>query len=394
MEKVLILDANQRSTLAATRSLGSKGIPVVVADETKDALAGSSKYSKDIFSYPSPYEFPEDFISTLRDEAIKRNIKLILPMTEITTHHLLKWRHRFEGFIIPFAPFQIFDLLNNKWKLFELARDLGLPTPLTYFINTSEDLSDIIPKLTFPIVIKPYRSRILFNGKWTTTSVKYATSITHLKHIIAKTEYLNTHPFLIQNYIQGEGQGIFTLYKEGAPIVFFAHRRLREKPPSGGVSVLSESYQVDPGLQQITRKILDHVLWHGPAMVEFKVASDGSPYLIEINARFWGSLQLAIYAGVDFPLLVYNLAIGKSLDNINSYKIAIKNRWLMGDLDHLYITLFHKYAMQSDSFSKKCRTLINFLNFFDRDTFFEVNRWDDMKPFVLELKNYFFDKKQ
>jgi hypothetical protein len=46
MKNVLILDANQRSALAATRSLGKRGIPVVTGDETKDTLAGNSKYCR------------------------------------------------------------------------------------------------------------------------------------------------------------------------------------------------------------------------------------------------------------------------------------------------------------------------------------------------------------
>ena len=85
------------------------------------------------------------------------------------------------------------------------------------------------------------------------------------------------------------------------PVAFFAHKRLRERPPWGGVSVLSESAEPDPRLKALARQLLDDACWHGVAMVEFKVAPDGTPYLMEINTRFWGSLQLAIDAGVDFP---------------------------------------------------------------------------------------------
>jgi predicted ATP-grasp superfamily ATP-dependent carboligase len=52
--------------------------------------------------------------------------------------------------------------------------------------------------------------------------------------------------------------------------------------------------------------------WQGVAMVEFKVeANTGTPYLLEVNGRFWGSLQLAIDAGVDFPALLVDAATGK-----------------------------------------------------------------------------------
>ncbi len=395
MQKVLILDANQRSALAATRSLGKKGIPVIVADEAKQTLAGSSRYCQETFVYPSPYKQTEDFIITLKKEIIKRGVKIIFPMTEITTYLLLKHRDEFANIDIPFAPFETFDRLTDKWKLFELAQQLGMPTPKTYFVENlnsatlSSTLASALTFLKFPVVLKPYRSRILSNGKWISTSVKYATSVEELKETIEKTEYLNEHPFLIQERIKGEGQGIFALYNQGEAVAFFAHKRLREKPPSGGVSVLSESVEIDPHMREIAQKILDYVKWHGAAMVEFKIASDGTPYLMEVNARFWGSLQLAIDAGVDFPYLLYKSAIGEKLEKVDDYKVGIKNRWLLGDMDNLYLQLFKKQRGQSLSYLGKWQIIKNFLNFFENGISYEINRWDDLRPFFFELKTYY-----
>ena len=387
MKKVLILDANQRSALAATRSLGSKGVQVVVADETGETLAGSSRYCSESFKYSSPYEEPEDFIATLKKESIRRSINVIFPMTEISTYLLLKYRYHFAGLSIPFAPFEAFDLLTNKWKLNELASQLDITIPMTYYIKDTKDISNIFSKLEFPVVIKPYRSRIFLHRKWISTSVKYVNSVIELENTIARTEWLSRCPFMIQEYIQGEGRGIFTLYNQGDPIVFFAHKRLREKPPSGGVSVLSESIEVDPRMREITEKILDYVKWHGVAMVEFKVSSEGIPYLMEVNARFWGSLQLAIDTGVDFPYLLYKLAVDEGHEKVEGYKIGIKSRWLLGDLDHLYLILKNDSGLYLKA-SSKWWLILQFLNFFVRDTTYEVNRWDDLRPFFFEIRKY------
>lgn len=397
--KLLILDANQRSALAATRSLGSKGVPVVVADETEKTLSGSSKYCSESFSYSSPCENSQEFIETLKKECIKRNINIIFPMTEITTHLLLKHRDEFKDVIIPFASFEAFEQLTDKCKLFELAQTLNVPTPQTV-VALSSQLSAIssqpsvistspsaLCSLPFPVVIKPYRSRILSNGRWIQTSVNYANSFTELQEMIDNTEYFRNYPFLIQEYIKGEGRGIFTLYENGKPITFFAHRRIREKPPSGGISVLSESIEVDKVLRDYAMRLFSEVSWHGPAMVEFKVTEEGRPYLMEVNARFWGSLQLAIDAGVDFPYLLYQMAKGEPIQRVNSYKIGIKNRWLLGDLDYIYLTFKNHVG-----FTSKIYSLIKFLNFLDKNTNFEVNRWSDLRPFLFELKRYFWNK--
>jgi predicted ATP-grasp superfamily ATP-dependent carboligase len=180
---------------------------------------------------------------------------------------------------------------------------------------------------------------------------------------------------------------MFALYDHGKAVAFFAHRRLREKPPSGGVSVLSESIPIDARLREIAQRILDHVGWHGVAMVEFKVAADGTPYLMEVNARFWGSLQLAVDAGVDFPCLLYKVAVGERPDETNDYQIGIKSRWLLGDLDCLYLTL-KGGSNRFQTRQSRWRTMLQFVRFFEKKTRYEVNRWDDWRPFLAELKQY------
>ena len=75
-----------------------------------------------------------------------------------------------------------------------------------------------------------------------------------------------------------------------------------ENPPSGGGSVYSESTAADETLVEQAKRLLEHFSWRGLAMIEFKIdRSTGTPYLMEINGRVWGSLQLAIDAGWTSP---------------------------------------------------------------------------------------------
>lgn len=386
MGKVLILDGSQRSALAATRSLGRQGIAVIVADATEKTLAGSSRYCQGRAIYPSPVLSPEGFIESLRKEVLRREITVLLPMTDITTYSILKHRDAFPGVSIPFAPFEAFEALSDKWKLDQLARELKINVPKTYLIRTGEEIRSVIDHLKFPVVMKPYCSKIFSNGKWATAPVRYASSAQEIYQTVSENKTFQSHPFLIQEYICGKGQGVFALYDRGKPVAFFAHRRLREKPPSGGISVLSESVALDPALREIACRILDRVSWHGVAMIELKVTAEGVPYLIEVNARFWGSLQLAVDAGVDFPWLLYQLAIGKPVSPVEAYQVGIQSRWLLGDLDHLYLKL--KERKNPVPFSEKCRSVAAFLKFFGREMRYEINRWDDFKPFLHELKSY------
>lgn len=75
-------------------------------------------------------------------------------------------------------------------------------------------------------------------------------------------------------------------------------------------------------------------------MVEYKMDSaTGTPYLMEINGRFWGSLQLAIDAGVDFPRLLAGAAGGGDPQPVPGYRTGVRSRWWWGDVDHLLARL-------------------------------------------------------
>ena len=387
MKRVLILDAGQRSSLAVTRSLGNYGIHTFTAEETPAALAGFSKFSEQYFKYPSPRLHPKQFINMLSDLVKEQQIDIILPMTELTTMLLLKHRTLFPNATIPFSDINTVESLANKSSLMKRAESLDIPIPQTWYVSNPNSPPCDIEKLTYPIILKPEKSWVLHNGEWRRAAVRLAKDITDAKNILDSNWKFNTHPFMIQERIDGHGAGVFAIYDHGKPLALFAHRRLREKPPSGGVSVLSESMAVDQTIAAPAQKLLDDASWHGVAMVEFKVAADGTPYLMEINTRFWGSLQLAVDAGVDFPWLLYQLACDQQPKPVTTYKTGIKLRWLLGDVDNLYLTLRDKQK----SLKTKSIALLRFITPSPFTTRHEVNRFSDMKPFWYELKLYIKD---
>jgi predicted ATP-grasp superfamily ATP-dependent carboligase len=178
------------------------------------------------------------------------------------------------------------------------------------------------------------------------------------------------------------------LFDRGRLICEFGHRRLREKPPAGGVSVLRESTVVAPSLRQHATRLFSGLRWHGVAMTEFKQdAQTGALYLMEVNGRFWGSLQLAIDAGLDFPWLVSQLALGRRPYSGPPYRVGVRSRWLLGDLDHLYLRLFktnHELQLPPSSPSR-VRTVVDFLKFQQQGMQYEIARFDDFRPFLHEL---------
>ena len=388
MKRVLILDAAQRSALAATRSLGKQGIPVFTMDEFPTALAGCSRFSRQYIACPSPRSQSRRFVAAVANLCKKQGIDIVLPMTELTTTLLLEHRANLPDVTLPFPELDRVDSLADKCSLMRLAESMDIPTPRTWYADTPTDLPFDLEKLPYPLVLKPGRSWLSRHGQWSRNGVRFSNNSLYTKTILANDPAFQAHPFLLQERVSGHGQGIFALYDRGKPLAFFAHRRLREKPPSGGVSVLSESIPVDEVILSHARSLLDKAHWHGVAMVEFLVAEDGTPYLMEVNTRFWGSLQLAIDAGVDFPYMLYQLACGIRPEPVNDYKTGNRLRWLLGDLDNLYLTLKDR---EHYSTGDKLGAIRQFMTPSIFRTRHEVNRWNDMGPFWCELKQYIRD---
>ncbi|MHB8346839.1 MAG: carboxylate--amine ligase [Acidiferrobacterales bacterium] len=383
---VLVLDGNQRSALAATRSLGHRGVPVTVADEARQSLAGSSRYCGGRFSYPSPAERPDDFLQAVQRNAAARAVRVILPMTEVSASLLVRNRERFAPAVIPLPDADSWDQISDKCSLLQMAQQLQIPAPTTLFPENADELVTAAESIGYPVVLKPCRSKVWNHNHCTSTAVHVVRDPSELGTLTAAHGYLRDFPLAVQAHVPGSGLGVFALYDHGKAVTFFAHRRIREKPPHGGVSVLSESISVRADLQTYAARLLDHARWHGVAMVEFRGTEDGIPYLMEINPRFWGSLQLAIDSGVDFPGLLYDLAVGNTPEPPSTYRIGIRTRWLLGDLDRLYLVLRNRETGESGT--SRLREILRFLNFGDRQTHFEVNRLGDMRPFFFELRRY------
>lgn len=385
---VLVLDGDQRSALAATRSLGRQGIAVGVGAVDRCSLAGVSKFARSRWQYPSPEERPGEFLGAV-DHYIRRNgIRWVFPMTEVTLERLL---HRSAPESVrkkvPFGPLEAFGKLSDKYQVLRLAKEQGIAVPKSRLIGSDRNdrrIAEAVAQVGgYPVVLKPCRSRIWQGTRCIHGKVRYAENPGQLRSLIERDAGL-AFPFLVQEVVEGFGAGVFLLSDGQRIRAAFAHRRLRERPPSGGVSVLSESVEPDHTLQVAAGRLLNAAGWYGPAMVEFKVDESGRAVLMEVNARFWGSLQLAVDAGVDFPHLLFKLAEGELKEDVQVYRFGVRNRWLLGDVDNLYLTL-----KENRDPSVWIGGLARFLGaFFDRRARSEVFRFSDIRPGLCEWLHY------
>jgi predicted ATP-grasp superfamily ATP-dependent carboligase len=190
------------------------------------------------------------------------------------------------------------------------------------------------------------------------------------------------YPFpMIQEWIPDGGgvYGLSALLDEASNIkAAFVHKKLRMYPVQGGPSTLREGVE-HPQIMELGLSLLKSLNWVGVGMVEFKVdPRDGIPKLMEVNPRFWGSLQLAIVSGVDFPYLILKMARGESFEPILSYTVGKRCRWLLlGDILH-FLNNPNRFHLRP-----------SFFQFFDPNTSYDIISRDDLFPVMGSAATFF-----
>jgi len=387
LPSVLILDGEQRSALAAARSLGSHGIDVTIASCHERPLAAASRYCQNTLQLPSPAVDAAAYVNAISNACGELGIHTILPMTDAST--MLVNALQLNDVKLACPPRQTYESITRKDKLIQSAVQSDVPVPRTIFIYDASHLGKIPQAFVGKVVIKPARSWYLEKNRLSSTAVMTAESPSVAIETIRSAPWFGAVPCLVQEFIAGHGAGVCSLYDAKGSVCWFAHRRLREKPPRGGVSVLCESVALDRQLREYSERLLDGVNWFGPAMVEFRISTDGTPYLMEINGRFWGSLQLSIDCGIDFPWLLYQITHGNKVEVPQDYPVGRRLRWLLGDFDRLLLQIRGKG--DAKGLSEKINEIARFLSFFDSGARLEILRRNDMAPFRAEVAHWFRD---
>jgi len=126
----------------------------------------------------------------------------------------------------------------------------------------------------------------------------------------------------------------------------------------------------------MAKRLLDHVGWHGVAMVEFKLDErNNKPVLLEVNPRFWGSVYQAIAAGVDFPYLLYEMAVNGMFDRFSTIKSVLKPGFLFKD----FLALSSNLIKSNGRFE----TLKEFFKFYEKELYYDTLSTEDIVPGIM-----------
>jgi protein-tyrosine-phosphatase/predicted ATP-grasp superfamily ATP-dependent carboligase len=332
-DRVLVLDGASRAAVEAVQSLGKRGLEVHVAARA-DCAAFRSRWTARALTQPSTSDSERfiDWVRTLPDE-----YSLVIPATGYSLHHLARLPESDPLRALALLPGrEALDIALDKARTLDAAVRLGISVPRSSLVPPSspEAISDLAAAGPLPRVLKPTHSLISTGGDLIEV---YPTLVHDDEQRTESADRLGRHcPVLEQELVPGIGIGVECLYARGQMVWHFAHERLHEGTGGGlgSGSFYRKSITAPAELLRAARTLLDDLRWHGVAMVEFKYDREsGRHWLMEINPRLWGSVALAIDAGMDFPYGLYCIATEADPGPQPQYRQPYYTRLVPSDLD-------------------------------------------------------------
>ncbi len=365
MYSVLIYDANDVPAIAITRSLGKRGVEVHLASEKKDAPAFFSKFCsekhivkgfEDAIGLMERHEF--DVFIPLLSEREMLKLSKIKPKIERKTK-------------VVCGSYKALVKLINKREFTQTAIDAEIPTPETLFPESDKDVEGFL-KENGEVLVK---LSISSGGQG-------VHMIADIKEYLSLKEELgfSEKDIIIQRKINGKHVAVSILCRGPAdPIAIFTYERIRYYPyPYGPATyIIPIRYE---SCENYSMKLINELGYSGIINFDFIVDDrDGIPKILDANPRFWGAVGATMVAGIDFPWMVFNHALGRQVQIDAEQCESIHLRSIIDDCKAVYSILRSSDSSAED----KLKHLFDFLNFPKYTEF--MFSLKDPAPIVVEI---------
>jgi predicted ATP-grasp superfamily ATP-dependent carboligase len=321
---LLIEDGESRIALAAARALAATGWTVGVGAPCR-SHASTSRASSAWHRIPPPGRGLEPFATAVQAAVTGGGYEVVYGVGDAEVLALSAVRHRI-GAVFPYADDDTVRRVLDKWQLMAAAAVVGLRTP-----RTVRPTPDVVAALRGPAVVKnrlngepgsgpPKLEVALVSGQ--------ADAVTRIEQLRAK----GGEP-LLQEVVYGRLMALTVLRAPNGELVAVVQQRAGTIwPPQAGISARARTVAVDPGLERQAAELLALLGWVGVAQLQLLETPDEPPALIDLNGRFYGSLALAVAAGVNLPDLWTRLALGLPVPARTEARAGVEYQWLEGDL--------------------------------------------------------------
>jgi predicted ATP-grasp superfamily ATP-dependent carboligase len=337
-KRVLVTeDAPSYGVLAGVRGLRQAGYAPYVAIATRDAYSRRSRAAAGIVQVPDPGTDRVSYVCALAEVSSRLGVAAVLPGTDLGLVALSLGSDRFAADVaVGTADPETVRRATDKLELEHLAADAGLATPATLHLTRSQlEACDDVP---LPAVVKAARTRMpTAGGGFASSRVQRVSTKRQLMQAAAAVP---GEVVLIQPALEGELTATCGVAWQGEVVAIVHQAARRIYPPGRGITAFAETVPAEPRLDAGVRRLIRSLGWSGIFQAQF-VCAAGTSHLIDLNPRMYGSLPLALAAGVNMPAIWADLLL-RRVPHVPSYRVGARFRSEERDLALLAVSAFSR----------------------------------------------------
>lgn len=245
----------------------------------------------------------EQTLEIIHHTVHRTGAEVLLPVTEAAIRFVSAHRGRMPPglALMPVPEVRDIDTASDKWSLSRHLAQQQLPQPVTKLLTSDRQN---LEGLTFPVLLKPTRG---MGGEGIIYCPDLAAFRAYARQVLA-----TGRPYLVQDYLEGYDLDCSVLCREGKILAYTMQTGFlpNAKPflRPAGIQFVKDDHTL-----LIVTQLMASLNWSGVAHVDLRYNQcDGQVKVLEVNARYWGSLLGSLKAGVNFPHWACKAARGES----------------------------------------------------------------------------------
>lgn len=291
--RVLLTDAQDRSSLAACRSLRRAGYGVDAVASRRPAAAHWSRFCARRLVASDPRDNEVGFVEELTEIARTTSYQLLVTGSDASLLAVSRHRERFEGLIelgLPSA--RVVERCVSKRALADAAIEAGLGAPETEVCVNEGEARAAARRFGYPVVLKPPSTVRAVNGG----SVQRGSTVVQDEAALEALWPKYGAQSLVQRWLGGDVVSFSGVAADGRLLAHGVSRYRRTWPPEGGAVSFAETISPPAGLRRRVEILLGALGWEG--VFEVELIRNGTRFAaIDFNPRLFGSLELITRAG-------------------------------------------------------------------------------------------------
>lgn len=298
--RVVLSAAYDRSIVAAARACANAGFEVTVTSNAPPAMACASRACHRCAETADPRTDSSGFVASL-EAAVERGDQDILmigndPALVAVSRH----RDRLERHLELALPDHDTVLrCLDKQALAEATIGTTLDSPASVVCSGPDEAEPAARELGFPLVLKSRQSVHAIDGRHDKTASRVAQD----EGAFARLAPHFGEELFLQRYVPGSIVSCGGVTTKDRLLALVVSRYERTWPPEGGNVSSSVAIAPPGGLAESIHELLNRLGWEGIFEFELIEREDGSLSAIDLNPRIYGSLGLALGAGVPLPVV-------------------------------------------------------------------------------------------